>query len=88
MKDEPLSKNRAKAKLNRCLEEGAVIYSQHFRNELTNDDLITEDILAVCRSGAIIMVPERHQDRVVEVQDRRGPPIVVNYRWFSPLNLS
>ena len=58
MRDQPLSKDQAKAKLNRCLEEGAVIYSQHFRDELANDDLTMEDVLAVCRSGAIIMAPE------------------------------
>lgn len=45
--------------LNRCLEEGAVIYSQHFRDELANDDLTTEDILTVSRSGAIVMAPEK-----------------------------
>ena len=54
-----LTKDRAKAKLNRCLDEGTVIYSKHFRDELANDDLTTEDILAVCRSGAITMAPEK-----------------------------
>jgi hypothetical protein len=57
--DAPLSKDRAKAALNRCLNEGSVIYSQHFREELANDDLTTEDILAVCRSGAVLMAPEK-----------------------------
>jgi hypothetical protein len=57
--DAPLAKDRAKAKLNRCLDEGTVIYSRHFRDELVNDDLTTEDTLAVCRSGAIVMAPEK-----------------------------
>jgi hypothetical protein len=56
--DQPLGKDQAKAKLNRCLEEGTVIYSKHFRDELANDALTTEDVLAVCRSGAIVMAPE------------------------------
>ena len=59
MEGAPLTKDRAKAALNRCLQEGEVIYSQHFRNELANDDLTTQEVMAVCRSGAIIMVPER-----------------------------
>jgi hypothetical protein len=57
--DAPLAKDRAKAKLNRCLDEGVVIYSRHFRDELVNDDLTAQDILTVCRSGAIIMAPEK-----------------------------
>jgi hypothetical protein len=57
--DAPLAKDRAKARLNRCLSEGAVIYSRHFRDELAHDDLSTEDILAVCRAGAIVMAPEK-----------------------------
>ena len=58
MTDGPLAKDRAKAKLNRCLDELAVVYSRHFRKELADDDLATQDILAVCRSGAIVMAPE------------------------------
>ena len=38
---------------------GAVIYSRHFRDELVNEGLTTEDVLTVCRSGAIIMAPEK-----------------------------
>lgn len=59
MIDEPDSKDRAKARLNRCLDDGVVIYSQHFRRELAKDDLTTVDVLAICRSGAIIMAPEK-----------------------------
>ncbi len=59
MKGAPLSKGQAKAQLNRCLEEGAIIYTRHFWGELANDDLTTDDILAVCRSGAVIMEPEK-----------------------------
>ena len=54
-----LTNDRTKAKLNRCLNEGAIIYSKHFRAELANDDPTTEDILAVCRFGAMIMAPEK-----------------------------
>jgi hypothetical protein len=57
--DAPPAKDRAKVKLNRCLDEGTVIYSRHFRDELVNDDLTTEDTLAVCSSGAIVMAPEK-----------------------------
>ena len=35
------------------------MYSRHFREELANDDLSTEDVLIVCKSGAIIMEPEK-----------------------------
>ena len=59
MNDEPLNGDRAKTKLSRCLEESVVIYSRHFRVELTNDDLTMEDILLVCRSGAIVMAAEK-----------------------------
>lgn len=59
MGEEPLSKDHAKAKLNRCFEEGAVIYSQHFRDELANDDLTRVDVLMICRSGAIVAAPEK-----------------------------
>ena len=45
--------------MNRCLEEGSVIYTQHFGKELANDNLTTQDVLAVCRSGAVIMEPEK-----------------------------
>ena len=59
MNDEPLSKDRAKARLNSCVEEGSIIYTRHFREELINDGLTREDILVVVRSGAVIMEPER-----------------------------
>lgn len=59
VREAPLSKDRAKAKLNRCVEEGAVMYSRHFREELADDGLTTGDILAVCKSGAISMAPEK-----------------------------
>lgn len=46
-------------KLNRCLEEGQVVYSRHFREELLNDSFTMGDVLRVCRSGAIFMAPEQ-----------------------------
>ena len=56
---QPLGKGQAKAKLNRCVEDGVVAYSQHFREELAKDALAMEDVLAVCRSGTIMMAPEQ-----------------------------
>jgi len=41
------------------IEEGTVVYSRHFRDELANDGFSTEDVLRVCRSGAIVMSPEK-----------------------------
>lgn len=57
--DAPLTRDEAKAVLNRCLEEGVVSYTKHFRDELTDDDLSTEDVLRISRSGAIIEAPEK-----------------------------
>jgi hypothetical protein len=59
VKDQPLGKDEAKARLNGCVSVGTVIYSRHFRDELINDGLTTEDVLTVCRSGAVIMAPEK-----------------------------
>jgi len=59
LSDAPLSRDRAKARLNRCIETGVVIYSQHFRQELIDDGLTREDVFCVCRSGAISTPPER-----------------------------
>ena len=59
MSDHPLGNDQAKAEINRCLEEGFVTYSRHFRDELANDALSTEDVLTVCRSGAVIIAPEK-----------------------------
>jgi Domain of unknown function (DUF4258) len=56
--DQPLTKDQAKAKLNRCLEHGTVVYTRHFTDELANDDLTTDDVLRVCKSGMIAMAPE------------------------------
>jgi hypothetical protein len=55
---EPLGSDQAKAKLNRCLQEGRVIYSQHFREELAKDALDMEDVLLVCSAGVIRSAPE------------------------------
>lgn len=42
----------------RRLNKGNVIYSRPFREELVNDNLTTEDVVFVCRSGAILDPPE------------------------------
>jgi hypothetical protein len=57
--EEPLGRDQAKAKLNRCLEDGRAIYSQHFREELAKDALDMEDVLAVCKAGAIRLAAEK-----------------------------
>ena len=36
-----------------------MIYSRHFRDELADEDLSMEDVLAACRSGAIVISPEK-----------------------------
>jgi hypothetical protein len=54
-----LSKGQAKAQLNQCIDDGVVHYTRHFREELAKDNLTTEDILSICKSGAIIMAPEK-----------------------------
>jgi hypothetical protein len=57
--DAPLSKDRAKARLNWCLEEGLVIYTRHFREELVSDGFTMQDVLTICKAGAINMQPEK-----------------------------
>ena len=59
MIDNPLGKDDAKARLNECVEDGTVVYSRHFREELANDRLTISDVLSVCRSGTIMMSPEQ-----------------------------
>ena len=59
MEEQPLGNDQAKAKLNRSLEEGQVVYSRHFRDELAKDALDMEDVRTVCRSGAIGMAAEK-----------------------------
>ena len=59
MQDAPLTKDRAKIQLNLCLDDGFVVYTRHFKEELASDGLTTEDALAVCHSGVIQMAPEK-----------------------------
>jgi len=59
VQDQPLGKDDAKAKLNACIGEGTVGYTRHFREELINDGLTTEDVITACRSGAVAMAPEK-----------------------------
>jgi hypothetical protein len=58
LQDEPLTRDRAKSALAVFIEDGTVSYTRHFREELAKDDLTIEDVLAVCRSGAIVLPPE------------------------------
>lgn len=48
------SRDQAKADLNSCLNAGRVVYTRHFREELANDGLTMQDVLTVCRAGAVI----------------------------------
>lgn len=59
MGDEPFTKDQAKAALTSCLEDGTTILTRHFRDELVDDDLTMEDVLVACRSGAVVMAPEK-----------------------------
>ncbi|MDP3001104.1 MAG: DUF4258 domain-containing protein [Bryobacterales bacterium] len=45
--------------MNLRLDDGLVIYTRHFKQELASDGLTMEDVLAVCRSGVILMAPEK-----------------------------
>jgi uncharacterized protein DUF4258 len=81
---------QAKAKLNQCLDEGTVIYSRHFREELANDDLTTEDVLRVCKSGAVAVPPEKDiktGDWKYTIEgitvDRRNIAVVFTFRLVS-----
>lgn len=58
MSDAPLSNECAKAQLNECIENGYVIYSRHFKEELVADGLTMQDVQVVCRSGAVASPPE------------------------------
>jgi hypothetical protein len=59
VKDAPLTKAQAKAHLNLSLDDGFVIYTRHFKDELARDGLTMEDVLAICHSGVVLMAPEK-----------------------------
>jgi hypothetical protein len=86
-RDPPLSRDEAKARLNECLEDGIVIYTRHFREELANEDLTIEDVLVVCRSGAVVMAPEKdirtgHWKYRIEANtvERRHVAVIFSFR--------
>ena len=54
---ERLSRDDAKTLLGRCLEEGEVIPSRHFREELKNEGLELDDASSVLKSGQIYCEP-------------------------------
>ena len=60
MINERLGRDRAKAQLNLCLDEGQFVATRHFKDELKNDGLDMEDAFIVCRSGAILDEPEEN----------------------------
>jgi hypothetical protein len=45
--------------LHHCLEEGEIVPSRHFRDELANESVTFEDAWIVLRSGAIYDEPEQ-----------------------------
>jgi hypothetical protein len=55
----PASLDQVKQKLGGCLNDGVVVLTRHFREELANDDLSMQDVMDVCRSGAILRPPEQ-----------------------------
>jgi hypothetical protein len=55
---ERLSRDDAKALLGRCLDEGEVIPSKHFRAELENEGLEFADAFCVLKAGQVYREPE------------------------------
>lgn len=51
--ERPLDRDSAKRELLARLSGGRVVYTRHFRDELRNDGLTMQDVLTVCRAGAI-----------------------------------
>jgi DNA-binding transcriptional regulator YiaG len=56
--DNPLDNDQAKGQLKYCLSHGRFDYTNHFRDRLAERDLSFEDVLFVCRAGAVISAPE------------------------------
>ena len=38
--------------------DGNVMYTRHFREELAKDKLTMQDVLIICKSGAVVRAPE------------------------------
>jgi hypothetical protein len=88
--DAPLTRDEAKEALNRCLRDGDVSYTRHFRDELLNDDLDMGDILRACQSGAIHMAPEKdiktgHWKYRIEGRTADGRRIAIVFAFKSEL---
>jgi uncharacterized DUF497 family protein len=49
----------ARALLHHCLEEGRIISTRHFREELANEQLTFEDAWTVLRSGTLYQEPDQ-----------------------------
>ena len=58
MRAEPLSRDDAKVELNKCIEGGRLIFTNHFDQELIADALTVDEVLAACKSGVIVDPPE------------------------------
>jgi hypothetical protein len=87
---QPLTNDQAKADLNFCIDYGTVILTKHFRDELAHDALSMDDVLMVCRSGAIRTAPEKdirtgHWKYRIEglTIDRRSVAIIFTFRSHS-----
>jgi hypothetical protein len=53
-----LKRQEALDLLHRCLEEGEIAPTRHFREELANESITFEDAWIVLRSGSIYAEPE------------------------------
>jgi len=54
-----LKRQEALDLLHRCLEEGEIVPTRHFREELANESITFEDVWIVLRSGSIYDEPEQ-----------------------------
>src|SRR5450755_854489 len=53
-----LGRTEAQDLVRHCLKDGYVVLSRHFKDELANDRLDTEDALYILRHGHILREPE------------------------------
>jgi hypothetical protein len=58
MLTERLSKQEAQDLLRHCIEDGEIIYSKHFRQELANEGVSIPDLETVLRKGIVFDEPE------------------------------
>ena len=54
MRPGPLSRDDAKVELNKCIEGGRLVFTNHFDQELIADALTVDEVLTACKSGVIV----------------------------------